>query len=225
MSKKLNETSKLKDIEDSYFVRMMLPDAEKKAELYVKEERNALLQLISSTDKINKKNFVVIGAGTLWYLELVFEKVKMYIAVEPLADTFVQKQVNFILSKHNNIKVIGKELGKFKEDEIPNDNSIFVFHFNILAYIPNPIIKINKYLKKGDILYFSTWNTSDKAKQIRKKYFDYISFNQSANSFKIDQEKPTALCDLNNFPFTKLKYYKMHKRIKGNITDILIIYC
>ncbi len=225
MNKRLNEASKLKDIEDSYFVRMMLPDAEKKAGLYVKEERNALVKLISNTDEINKRNFIVIGAGTLWYIELVFGKVKKYIAIEPLADTFVQKQVSFILDKHDNIKVIGKELGKFKESEIPDNKSIFVFHFNILAYIPNPIVKINKYLKKGDILYFSTWSNSDKARQVRKRYFDYISFNQSANSFKIDYEKPTALCNLDTFPFTKLKHYKTHKRIRGNITDILIVYC
>jgi len=225
MKDKLNKASQLKKIQDNYFVRMMLPDAEERAELYVKEEKEALLKLMTSIPGIDKMNFVIIGSGTIWYIELAYDKTKTYVAVEPLANIFIQRQFNYILSKHKNIKIIDKEFGDFTAIEIPNNNSIFVFHFNILAYIPNPIRNINKYLKEGDILYISSWNNSDEAKQVRKTYFDYLNLNTDSNSFKINPEETVGLCNLDIFPFHKLKYYKRHERIKGKITDILIIYC
>lgn len=203
----------------------MLPDAERKAEPYVKEERKTLVYLIDSIPKLNEKNFIVVGSGTLWYIELAFGKVKTYVAVEPLADIFIQKQVQFILNQHKDVKVINKDFGEFKLNEIPNINSLYVFHFNILAYILHPIRSINMYLKEGDIIYISSWNRTLKAKQARKKYFDFVNNNTGSNSFKIDPEKTTGLCNLDVFPFNRLKYYKKHKRIKGEITDILIIYC
>lgn len=224
MKRNKEETLQLKDAKNSYFIKMMMPDAEKKARLYIQEEKNAITHLLSSTKNLNTMNFIVVGAGTLWYIELAFEKVKNYIAIEPLANAFIQKQLNFILSKHSNIKIIAKELGKFKKSEIPNNQSIFIFHFNVLAYIPCPIKKINKYLRRGDILYFSTWGNSEKAKKTKKEYFKHLGLDQAANPFEADFNS-NKLCDFDTFPFDKLKYYKTHKRIKGKIADILIIYC
>lgn len=154
MVKTLNQASKLKDIEDNYFVRMMLPDAEKKAEPYIKEERKVLLTLLASIQNAININFIVIGAGTLWYIDTVYDLVKKYIAVEPLADIFIQRQIRYLLAKHANIQVIDKELGDFDKESFPSDRSLFVFHFNILAYIPNPIRKINKYVRRRYYLYF-----------------------------------------------------------------------
>lgn len=225
MHKNLNNTSRLDKIKNNYFIRMMLPDAEKNAQPYVREEKQELIRLMSQDGLINEKNFIVIGAGTLWYIEISYKKVKKYIAIEPLANIFIPKQINFILKKHANIQIINSEFGDFNNQYIPNCNSIFVFHFNILSYITNPIDKINKYLKKNDILYISTWRNTSEGKKIRKKYFDYINMNRTDNSFIIDPKTSVGLCNLDCFPFKKLKHYKQHKRVKGNITDILIIYC
>ncbi|MCX6745273.1 MAG: hypothetical protein NTX82_07180 [Candidatus Parcubacteria bacterium] len=216
---------KLKEVRDSFFVRMMLPDSEEKALLYVEEEKRNLEVMIWHIKNLSKMNFVVIGAGALWYLDLVFGKVKKYIAIEPLADTFIQKQVRFVISKHDNIRVIGKELGSFKKNILPTGGSIFVFHFNILAYISNPMKNINKYIKKGDILYLSTWSNSKKAVKVRKEYFDFLGLHQFKNVFKIDPKENMGICKFDHFPFNRLKYYREHKRITGSITDILIIYC
>lgn len=223
--KKLNNASQLKQIRDEYFVKMMLPDSEDKAIPYVKEEESILKGLIVSNKKFKDYNFIVIGSGTIWYIELAYGQTENYIAVEPFADIFIQKQVRYILSKHNNIKIVGKDFGDYNVDPSWAHNSIFVFHFNILSYIPNPIKRINKYLKEGDILYISTWNSTDRAKTVRKQYFDYLNENTSSKSYKIDPEETTGLCNLDAFPFERLKFYKTHKRIKGAITDILIIYC
>jgi hypothetical protein len=167
---------------------------------------------------------VVIGSGTLWYIDLVYESVKKYIAIEPLADIFIAKQVMFVLKQLKNIDVIKKNFGDFSKKILNENNSIFVFHFNILSYIYDPVKKINKYLKEGDILYISSWNTTESAIKVRKEYFDLINSGVNPSDSKIDPTSTLGLCNLDSFPFSELKYYKSHKRIKGKITDILIIY-
>ena len=101
-------------------------------------------------------------------------------------------------------------------------NSIYAYIFNILAYIEHPIRNINNLLKKGDTLLITSWSQSKRAKEIRKKYFNYL--NDLQNSVIIDPTKTIGLCHLDNFPFEKLRYYKSHQFIKGTITDTLIIY-
>jgi hypothetical protein len=102
---------------------------------------------------------------------------------------------------------------------------MFIFHFNILAYINNPIKNINKYLKRGDIIYLSTWCNSKNAAKVKKEYFDFLGLHHYKTLFNFDPKKNKDICKFERFPFDKLKYYKGHERIKGSITDILIIYC
>ena len=56
MTKALNNAEQLKDIQSGYFVRMMLPDAEKRALPYVREERSTLSRLISLLSNRNMWN-------------------------------------------------------------------------------------------------------------------------------------------------------------------------
>jgi hypothetical protein len=125
----------------------MLPDAEKKVSPYVLEERKSLVKIIKSIKNINEFNFVVIGSGTLWYIDLVYSVVKKYIAIETLADIFIAKQVMFVLRRLRNIDVINKDFGKFPKSLLGNANSIFIFHFNILSYIFDPVKKSINILK------------------------------------------------------------------------------
>ena len=224
MNKNLNDTKPLESLQSDYFVRMMLPGAEKKVRPYVLEERKSLTKIVKSIKNINKFNFVVVGSGTLWYIDLVYSVVRKYIAIEPLADIFIAKQVMFVLKQLKNIDVINKDFGNFSKTVLENTNSIFVFHFNILSYISDPVKKINKYLKEGDILYVSSWNTTEEAVNVRKEYFDFINTGMNSVDSKIDPDSTLGLCNLDMFPFEKLKYHKSHERIKGKITDILIIY-
>lgn len=224
MGEKLNNAAQLESLQSDYFVRMMLPDAEAKAQPYVAEERRSLSRLIGSIGDIARRNFVVIGSGTIWYIELAYLKTRKYIAVEPLAEIFLPQQIRFVLGQHKNVRIIDKEFGGFPKRDLENANSLFVFHFNILSYIPDPIRKINKYLKKGDVLYISSWNRTEEARRSRKEYFDFINSGVKSDTAKIDPEMTMGLCNLDLFPFHKLRYYKSHKRIKGKITDVLIIY-
>lgn len=184
MKRNKEETLQLKDAKNSYFIKMMMPDAEKKARLYIQEEKNAITHLLSSTKNLNTMNFIVVGAGTLWYIELAFEKVKNYIAIEPLANAFIQKQLNFILSKHSNIKIIAKELGKFKKSEIPNNQSIFIFHFNVLAYIPSLPYKKNQQVpKKRRYPLFLYMGKFRESKENKEGIFQALGTRSSRKSF------------------------------------------
>ncbi|MCX6732944.1 MAG: hypothetical protein NTV98_05385 [Candidatus Roizmanbacteria bacterium] len=209
-------------VTEEYFFRMMSPGAARKSKSYEDEEQKSLQWLIDNTSDIFERNFIVIGAGTLWYVDLVFNKVKNYIAIEPLSKLYISRQLMFLIKKFKNIKIISKLFGDVSIDEIPNGKNIYVFMFNILAYIEGPITRINKLIKPNDIIYISSWNKTPEAKQVRKKYFDYL--NSFENEIIIDPESTLGLCHLDNFPFDKLKYYKSHKRITDKITDILIIY-
>lgn len=219
----LNNAHNLRDLQSGYFVRMMLPDAEKKAGPYVREEQKALLGLVRSENNSSRRNFVVIGSGTMWYIEIALKAAKKYIAIEPLANIFISKQMRFLLKERGDIEIIESEFGDFSNKVFDGYNSIFVFHFNIISYILDPIKKINKYLKKGDILYISTWSNTTKSQQARKRYFDYLN-DGTTDSFKVDPTGTNGLCDLDSFTFTELKFYERHERTTGDITDVLIIY-
>lgn len=204
---------------------MMMPEAEKIANPYLLEEKNLLSELMSTLPSNQVSNCVVVGAGFLWYLQLADQFGKKYFAVEPLAHLYVQREFNYILTKHENIKIIPKKFGDFSSEEISTGNSLYVFIFNILAYIPNPIKKINSYIKDGDVLFISSWSKSRKAVNLRRKYFDYLNSYESSSTRKIDPLDTVGLCNLDLFPFERLKHYRGHKRVTNEISDVLIIYC
>lgn len=221
---KLNNAKQQKILQE-YFVRMMMPEIQKLALPFELEEEKELSILLRSIKK-NNNNFVVVGAGTLFYIELALKLNFKYIAVEPLIDLFVQKQVKFLLNQNKKIKLINKDFGNFSKSELPAKNTVFAFIFNILGYIKNPLAKINKYLKAGDIIFICSWNNENpKARKVRKEYFKTLNNTNQKQNLIIYNNKTIGICNLNAFPFNKLSSYKRHIRLKGEITDILIIYC
>jgi hypothetical protein len=219
----LNNTKEIELLQYDYFIRMMLPMAEKFADPYVFEEQKALVSLLKKIPNLQNYNFTVIGSGALWYIDLVYNFVNKYIAVEPHANIFISKQLKFILNKHPNISIIDQYFGDFPPTVFEGNKTIFTFHFNILAYIPDPIKVINQYIKPGDILYISTWGTNSRAIQARNDYFNYINKGVLDSTNKIDPKSNIGLCNFDVFPYDLLKHYQSHERYKGDITDILII--
>lgn len=220
-----NKQSDLEHLESAYFVRMMLPDAEQIAAPYVTEEKNSVTKLLKSLPDASERSLVVVGAGPLWYRDIAREKVKQYVAVEPLADIFISKEEQEEMMKDPFVHVINTGFGDFPAEQLPAGKTVFLFHFNIISYIPHPMRVINKYCKPGDILYLSTWNTTPHAKDVRKQYFDYLNASADPSEYVIDPEKTTGLCNLRAFPFEKLNHYSSHTWVPGEITDTLIINC
>ena len=207
---------------DEYFIRMMLPIIKEEVHSYDAEEKKILLDILENLIDKELHQLVVIGAGTLSYVEVATSLRINYVAVEPLINFYIQKELLFVLKQQSNISIIPENFGEFKENKLREGKRIFMFVFNVFAYIPNPIDKINQYLKKGDIIFISTWNLhSDKANDIRTKYFDMIC--KSMDVENLNEFKKGKTYDLNEFSFEKLNSYVSHKRLKGDITDILII--
>ena len=201
---------------------MLSPQAIKKSKPYHREEERVLRELLLRNSDVGTANFISVGAGELWYLRFWLKFARQYISIEPLTKVFLNKDVEYLVRQMKTITLLEKKFGDVDEGDIPPGTSIYVFLFNILAYIENPIAAINKLLREGDILFISSWNSAPEAKELRAKYFNYL------NSFEkksiIDPEKTVGLCILDNFPFQSLKHYKKHQRFIGKITDVLIIY-
>ena len=120
-----------------------------------------------------------------------------------------------------NVHIIKKRFAETTRKDLFPGRNIFVFMFNILAYIKNPLGEINDLIRPGDILFISTWNTTSKAKEIRTRYFNYL--NSFENEIVIDPENTIGICDLKLFPFDSLRYPEKHTYYKTDVVEILEI--
>ncbi len=221
-SQAFTETPQPGGVGEDYFHRMMSPEAALLARPYDREEIVQIKSLLAELPNCAQMNFVVVGAGQLWYMPTTFKKVAHYIAIEPLGKLFVTKQFRFLIKQFDTITLLEKKFQDVEPLDIPEGSSVYAFIFNILAYIDHPIKNINRLLKKGDVLFITSWSNRDEAKKVRRKYFNYL--NQFEDEVVIDPEKTIGLCHLELFPFDKLTHYQSHKLLHGVITDTLIIY-
>lgn len=209
---------------DEYFVRMMLPVIKKKAKHYESEEKHFLLKLLSCLSNKEQYQLAVIGAGALSYVDLAIRKQIEYVAIEPLINLYIQKELLFLVKQQANVSVIPKCFGDFSPAELKRKNRIFLFTFNVFAYIDDPIERINRYIKRGDILFISTWNLHSKqALDIRKGYFDFIRESMLATNLSLSDFLSGKIYNLDCFDLAKLKFYTSNERFTNNITDILIV--
>lgn len=219
----LTETPKLGSVSEDYYYRMLSPQALIYAAPFLGEEKDVLVDFLQNTSQISQMNLVVVGAGELWYLPLGFEYAKRYVSIEPLSDIFLNDSIKYLTTANPRITVINKRFHDVKSADLPDGNSVFVFLFNILAYLEDPLEDINKLIKPGDILFISGWNHRNPlARSVRKQYFDYL--NSFEKDVIIDPDGSVGICRLDCFPFSSLNSHIRHQRVTGNISDQLIIY-
>ncbi len=218
----LTEAPTAGGVDDEYFYRMLSPYALKLSAPYNDEESEVLEWCLQSCPAVRDMNFVAVGGGELWELRRASKYAKRYICVEPLSDIFMNDSVKYLVEQFDTISYIPKRFGDVKQSDLPPGNSFFMFLFNILAYIDNPVDAINKLLRPGDMLFISTWADTPEARRTRSSYFDHL--NEMEEEAIIDPEQSIGLSHFDHFPFDELKYMKSYERVKGKITDILIIY-
>ncbi len=222
LKKALSEIPQKGSVSQDYFFRMMSPTATKYANPFLDEEKRFINETLDGQEKLRSYNFVTIGSGQLSLLEIALRKAKSYTAIEPLLNLWLSKDLLFMLKGIKKVKLINKQFGKFDKKKLFPGHNLFIFLFNILAYIEHPLSKINSVITPGDVLFITTWQRSTKAEEIRTEYFNYL--NSFENETIIDPKKTIGLCKLKYFPFHKLKYYKKHKYLNGDIVSGLIIY-
>lgn len=216
-----SEVPQKNSVSSEYFFRMMSPTATKIAERYINDEVRLLENTLESLENSNRYNLVVVAGGQLGMVEIGLEETKSYTEIEPLADEYIGKHVKYLADKVGNIHIVKKILSKVNKSDLPKGKNIFVFTFNILAYIENPIKEINHLINSGDVLFISTWSRTPKAVDIRKEYFDYL--NSFEKKVIIDPEKTVGICNLESFPFTKLNCAESHKLLKTDVVEVLEI--
>jgi len=208
-------------VSSEYFFRMMSPGAIKLVKNYLRDEHSLVEKTIEKVDNPKEYNLVAVAGGQLWLIDIGLEKTKSYTCIEPLADLYIGNQIQYLIKKNKNIRVIKKRLADTSKKDLPEGKNIFVFTFNILAYIENPIREINDLIKHGDILFISTWNTTPKARKIRTRYFNFL--NSFEKEVIIDPNNTIGICDLKAFPFDKLKFPQTHKYTKTDVVEALEI--
>lgn len=204
-------------ISDEYFYRMLSPQALKLSAAYHQEESSVLEKCLKKNSTKNM-NFAAIGGGELWRLRLALAYTKSYACIEPLADVFMNDSVKYLVEQSSNVLYIAKRFEDVTREDLPSRNNFFMFLFNVLAYINDPIEAINKLSKPGDILFISTWANTKESKRCRDGYFSYLnSCGEQAGMF-------SDRFNISDLKLADLKYFKSSERLSNNVADVLVIY-
>ena len=187
--------------------RMFSPLALKIANPYLDEEEIAVTEIMSNIDSTN---LIVIGGGYLKYLPIAAQYSKRYIVIDNHLSIFINDSIKYLLNSNPNIALINKKYEDLRSADLPSNNSLYIFTFNVISYINDPVYHIKRLIKKGDVVFISSWNPG--AQTIFEKYTNHV-FN-TTNHPKIDIDLFVQHCRQEALNVT---------RIEGTTIDITII--
>jgi hypothetical protein len=220
--KSSNADSKIMDSTNAkgIFKHMLSNPALKKAQVYLNEEQSILEKLVCNISQPCKMNFCVVGGGAFHYLPLAAHYFSKYVIIEPYLRCFVDKEHLMVIRKLTNIKCIEASF----EDYCQKHSSVFsmtktvyIFWFNVISYIQNPIAWLNKIVKSGDIIFISKWGNTEKAQKTLKDYFNCVNNMEGRKAYKV---LPTS----QDIPFHQLCYNSAIQFVRQSITDIVIVH-
>ncbi len=202
------------------FKAMLSDQGSEKARSYLLEEESALLKFMQTTPGVSGMDFCVVGGGCFQYLSLAKIFCKSYILVEPNLDLFADQKVVDTLCSSENVRCFRDKFEGYCEKELLNSyngNTFYVFWFNVISYIDNPVGLIKKHTKKGDIVFFSTWRDIPKSQEIMSSYLDYINGHSDIyEKFELPRIKAKEIDELRLL-------YKFEHTI-NEATEILILH-
>ncbi|MBO9480692.1 hypothetical protein [Salinisphaera sp. G21_0] len=141
---------------------------------YLQHESGVLQNLIISDTKIN--NMVVVGSGPLTFRNLAISHDIGYYAVDPFY------RVN---SDANVINFINLHFESITRSQITKENVIFVFWFNVAFYIKDFSESVRRIVRKGDILFISSWGNGIQSKALLKKYLKSVYQTRDEGTIEI----------------------------------------
>lgn len=153
----------LPDIDSDICINMFNSHALKLAGPFLQHESKVLERLFHDSQEIN--NIVVIGSGPLAYGDLAISRGVRYFGIDP-----------FYHASHKSplINLINDKFENLERQKISEGKTIFVFWFNVAFYINDLFETINRLIKKGDIVFFSSWGSGTKTKILIKKYLKEV---------------------------------------------------
>lgn len=210
------KTKKTKLYEREIFYKMFSPEGLKLAQAYLDEEEAILREVINKKRKHPLENIIVIGAGPLRYLELIFQSNLNYIAVDKHLDMFVTDGLKKDLSSCLPIELLNKSFEDLKKDELPLHHSIYIFTFNIFSYLRNPLQLINELVNNKNLIFISGWNiekTEQMNKYINYVYKDCPCYIKDTSSF----------LNVHDIDFSQIKEIKHVEKITKKNSLVIII--
>lgn len=218
----LNNRSKHRNISEAgdVFKRMLANSVLKKARPYLNEERSILEELIHNTRQIYQMNFCLIGGGPLHYLSLATQYFSKYILIEPYLRYFMDEPSVKTMEKSTNIIFIERGFEDYCRTHsvtFTQTRTLYVFWFNVISYIQDPIEWIKRIVKTGDMVFISRWGNTALAQKTLKDYLDYVNNGEKKNNLQI-------LPASQELPLDQLDHTSKIQLIRQNITDITIIH-
>ncbi|MBO9494091.1 hypothetical protein J7438_08330 [Thalassotalea sp. G20_0] len=180
---------------------------------YLQHESAVLQNLIVGDTKIN--NMVVVGSGPLTFQNLAILHDIGYYAVDPFY------RVNSDTNVINNINLHFESITR---SQITYENVMFVFWFNVAFYINDFAESVRRIVRKGDILFISSWGNGIESKALLKKYLQSVYQTQDEGTIEIMVNKILKFC-----PVETLSDWLCEKKYKidqysNTFNDINIIF-
>ena len=163
---------KCEHFERKRFLRMLCPLGLNLAKPYLAEERQSLLALMEKEHLYSNSLFIAIGAGPLIHLDVAISYNQTYVGIDPLINEFINKLVKI---PANGITIINKTLEEVNKCELPLGRQLFVFLFNVISYINDVAEHVNRLVRPGDFVFFSTWSKTKESNKNKHDYFQHVN--------------------------------------------------
>lgn len=171
----------------SHFITMYSRSALSAAQEYLSHEKEVVISVLQQNPLI--KNLVVIGSGPAAYLDTAYDFQCQYIGIDPF---YRLKEVN-----KKNIFYFDCSFNDINRTQLPDGPCLFLFWFNVLHYLKDPVQALIKITKTEDIILHSTWSFKNDTTQYMKSYFREV-YRDSAHCYqqaiKCIREKNNEVC-------------------------------
>lgn len=157
------------------FQKMFSAHGLKIAKPYLDEEAYDLQDDILKENLNSIRNIVVIGAGPLRYLEAASGR--HYIAIDKFQSAFLSNRMRSMMKNVSIVTLINKPFESISIDDLPLSHNLYIFTFNVISYINNPVALINKIAQTNSLIYISGWNEMNS--DVMHQYLDYLYGNVS----------------------------------------------
>ena len=115
---------------------------------------------------------VVVGAGPYLHLAVAEALQLDYVAVDPCIN-YHRKLYDF--SQNERVSHHAVTLGELDESKLPQSPRVFVFPFNVMAYIENADTELKRLMRPGDSAFISSWNENPYSEYCHRMYQEALT--------------------------------------------------
>lgn len=202
--------------EEKIFYKMFSPSALNIADPYLVEEKKEIKEHILEKFNNKIKNIIVIGAGPLRYLDDFCDSNQNYVAVDKFLNTFTDDNSFCLTDKKYSTLLINNCFENLKKGELPEKDSLYIFTFNVISYISNPLFSLSTHLNKNNVVYISGWNNS-----FSKERTDYLNHLYDSSSPYL--QGSSSFVDVHDLDYNVINLKHKIKKHEGVFIKSVII--